>query len=148
MNKFTAVVTSIENMEIVTYIALQVGEIEIRIIKSKVPQWLNVNDSVYFTFQEFSVCIGKACNGKVSIENRIPAVLTSVRTKNSLSELTFESKIGEVVSLMTQSAFEELELEKDSTATILLREIDINLEPYIEPKLLESFMNPGIKVAN
>lgn len=148
MNKISAVVTSIENMEIVTYITLQVGEIDIKIIKSKAPKWLQTGDPVYFTFQEFSVCVGKACNGKVSIENRIPAVLNSVRKKHSLCELTFDSKIGEVVSLMTQSVFEELELENGYKANILLREIDIDLEPYIEPSVLEAFMKTRTKVAN
>lgn len=148
MNKIAATVESIENMDIVTYITLHIEDTKIRIIKSKVPQWLGVNDKVYFTFQEFSVCIGTECNGKVSIENRISALLSSVRAKSSLCELKFESKIGEVVALMTQNAFEELQLKEGSKATILLREIDINLEPYIEPKLLESMMNTGTKVAN
>ena len=148
MNKISAVVTSVEDMGIVTYITLQVAETDIKIIKSKAPTWLQAGDLVYFTFQEFSVCVGKACNGKVSIENRIPAVLSSVRKNHSLCELTFDSKIGEVVSLMTQSAFEELELEDGYKATILLREIDINLEPYIEPRVLERFINNKTKVAN
>lgn len=148
MNKISAVVTSVEDMKIVTYITLQVGETEIKITKSKAPTWLQSGDLVYFTFQEFSVCVGKACNGKVSIENRIPAVLSSVRKNHSLCELKFDSQIGEVVSLMTQSAFEELQLEDGYKATLLLRDIDINLEPYIEPRVLEGFMDTRIKVAN
>jgi ABC-type molybdate transport system ATPase subunit len=147
MNKIHAVVTSVDRMEIVTYITLKVGETDIKIMKSEAPKWLKVDDHVYFTFQEYSVCIGKACNGKVSIENRIPAVLTNVRKKHSLCELKLSSEIGDVVSLMTQSTFEELELEDESKAIILLREIDINLEPYIEPGLLESLTNSRTKVA-
>ena len=147
MNKIAAVVTSVENMEIVTYITLKVGEIDIKIMKSKAPKWLKVKDNVYFTFPEYSVCIGKACKGKVSIENRIPAVLTSVRENHSLCELKFESKIGEIVSLIPKRTFEELELDDDEKAIILLREIDINLEPYIEPTLLDVLTNPRTKVA-
>lgn len=148
MNKVAAVVTSIKDMEIVTYITLKADETTIRVIQSKEPKWLNVHDKVYFTFQEFSVCVGKACDGKVSIENRIPAVLTSARTKSSLCVSKFDSKIGEIVSLMPQSAFEELELEEGYKATILLSEMDIDLEPYIDPKLLERYITPRIKVAS
>lgn len=148
MNKVEAVVTAIEDMEIVIYITLKMGETKIRVIKSKKPKWLNVHDKVYLKFQEFSVCIGKSCQGKVSIENRIPAVLTSVRTKSSLCVSKFNTKIGEIVSLMTQSAFEELELEEGYKVTILLSEMDIDLEPYIDPMLLERFTNSRTKVAS
>lgn len=148
MNKITAVVKSVNDMEIVTYITLEVNGVEIMVIKPSIPEWLNVGDRVFFTFREVSVCVGKACNGKVSIENRIPATLHSFRKKGSLCELKFESDLGEIVSLMTEKAFNELELDAGSKATILLREIDIGLQPYREAISLESFMNTRTKVAN
>lgn len=148
MNKIAAVVKSIDDMEIVTYITLEINNIEIKIIKPKAPQWLSVGDNVYFTFRELSVCVGRACNGKVSIENRIPATLTQIRINGLLCEVKFDSEIGEVVSLITQNSFDELQLDVDSNVTILLREIDINLEPYLKPIYLESFNNTRTKVAN
>lgn len=148
MNKITAVVKSVNDMEIVTYITLEVNNIEIMIIKSSIPEWLNVGDMVYFTFREFNVCVGKACNGKVSIENRIPATLHLVRKKGSLCELTFKSELGEIVSLMTEKAFNELEIDVDSKVTVLLREIDIGLQPYKEAINIENFMKTRTKVAN
>lgn len=148
MNKFTAVVKSVHDMEIVTYITLEVNGVEIMVIKPSIPIWLNVGDRVFFTFREVSVCVGKACNGKVSIENRIPATLHSYRKKGSLCELKFESELGEIVSLMTEKAFNELELDAGSKATILLREIDIAIEPYREAISIESFMKTRTKVAN
>ncbi len=148
MNRIAAVVKSIEDMEIVSYITLEMNEVEIRIIKSKVPEWLSVGDTVFFTFAEISVCIGKACNGKVSIENRIPATLKQLRTNCSLCEVKFDSKIGDIVSLITQNAFDELQLDIGSQVTILLREIDINVEPCVKPVHLDHFMHSRTKVAN
>ncbi len=148
MNKISAVVKSVNDMEIVTYITLEVNGIEIMVIKPSIPEWLNVGDRVFFTFREVSVCVGKSCNGKVSIENRIPATLHSFRKNGSLCELKFESELGEIVSLMTEKAFNELELDAGSKATILLREIDIAIEPYREAISIESFMKTRTKVAN
>lgn len=148
MNKVIASVKSIEDQEIVVYITLEVNDVEITLIESKVPEWLKSGDKVYFTFQEVSVCVGKACEGKISIENRIPAVLHQVRTKGTMCELTFLSQIGKVVSLMTQKSFEGLQLNEGEKAMILLREIDINLEPYFEPINVDQFFNTGMKVAN
>lgn len=148
MNKVIASVKSIDDQQIVVYITLEVNDVEIVLIESKVPQWLKNGEKVYFTFQEVSVCVGKACEGKISIENRIPGILHQVRKKGTMCELTFQSEIGKIVSLMTQKSFEGLQLKEGEKAIILLREIDINLEPYFEPINVDQFFNTGMKVAN
>lgn len=135
MNKVSAVVTTIERKDVVTYIHVASGETSLRLIKSKCPSWLSPGDKVFCTFQEGSVCVSKECPGKVSIENRLPATITSVRRNDALCELTFESEMGPVVSLITTEAFEELGLEEGGSATMLLRGIDIGLEPDIEPDI-------------
>jgi len=149
MNKFTAVVSDIERTDIVTYITLACNETPIRLIKTKHPAWAGVGEKVFFTFQEASVCISKECPGKVSIENRVPGTLQKIRSKDSLCELTFESDIGTVVSLITENACKELGLEVGCRATMLLRGIDIHLEPEVSPLSTERFeKRSGTKVAN
>lgn len=149
MNKFTAIVTGIEKTDIVTYITLECNEVPVRLIKTKTPVWAGVGERVYFTFQEASVCVSKECPGSVSIENRIPGKLVKMRSKDSLCELTFESGIGSVVSLVTEKACRELGLEAGCKATMLLRGIDIHLEPNVAPMDIESIRkSAGTKVAN
>jgi hypothetical protein len=46
--------------------------------------------------------------------------------------LTFESGLGEVVALITQVSFNELDLEKEHEATMLMRGVDISVEPHID----------------
>ena len=129
MNRISATVKAIEETDIVTFIRLECGDETVSIIKSKTPQWLAVGDKVTCCFQEASVCVSKDCPGKVSIENRLPATLKEVREGDSLCELTFESGMGRVVSLITSHAFETLGLEKGCEATMLLRGVDVNIEP-------------------
>lgn len=149
MNKIAATVTDIETTDIVTYITLQCNETVIRLIKTKTPVWLGVGEPVYFTFQEASVCVSKECPGKVSIENRVPGTLTKIRSKDSLCELTFDSDLGTVVSLITESACSELGLEVGCRATMLLRGVDIHLEPNVTPMTLDMLKKrPGTKVAS
>lgn len=133
MNKLVGEVKKIKKMDIVTYIDVGIAQSSVRLIKHKVPIWLSVGDRVSCQFQEVSVCVSKECPGKVSIENRIPSTLIDVRKSESLCELTFQSDIGKVVSLITTDAFESLALEKDCEATMLLSGVDINLEPIVEP---------------
>jgi len=149
MNKLEAVVTGIEHTDIVSYVSLKSGETTIRLIKTKTPVWLTVGEKVFFTFQEASVCVSKECPGKVSIENRIPGTLERMRSKDSLCELTFESDIGKVVSLITEKACHELGLEEGCSATMLLRGVDIHLEPEVKPTDFESVAKQvRTKVAN
>lgn len=131
MNQIVASVKEIENRESVKFIHLSSASTDIRLIKYKMPKWLNVGDEVYCNFQEASVCVSKDCPGKVSIENKLPGTLKDVRKGESLCELTFDSDVGKVVSLITSDAYENLELEVGCRATMLLRGVDITLEPII-----------------
>lgn len=135
MNQLEATVLEIQQRDVVSYIDVTCGDCELRLIKSKVPQWLSQGDKVNCSFNEASVCVSKECPGKVSIENRIPATLKEIRKNESLCELTFDSALGEVVSLITTDAFENLGLELECEATILLRGIDIKITPVVESLL-------------
>lgn len=144
MNRFAANVKAIDNCEIVNHIILEIEGVTLKTIVSKVPAWLTQGDAVYVAFPEVSVCIGKSCKGKVSIENCISALLETHRSKNTLTELVIRSRIGTVVALMTEESFNALELQDGDDLVMMLRGIDIALEPYFDP-IDEIF---GIKVAN
>lgn len=132
MNIIVAKVTNIEPGEVVSFIQLESAGIKLRVIKSQLPIWLSVGDTVQCEIHEASVCISKECPGKVSIENRISARLKDIRTHDSLCELTLESDMGEVVALITELAFDELDLKKECEATMLMRGIDLSIEPHID----------------
>jgi len=133
MNTFIAEVINIEPAEVVSFIQVRHDSgIKLRIIKSNLPEWVSVGDKIECKIQEASVCVSKECPGRVSIENRLKGVLKEVRSNDSLCELTFESPLGEVVALITRLAFEELDLEVEAEATILIRGVDVLIEPYID----------------
>lgn len=140
MNKVLATVQNIEETDIVTYIHVNNGETTMYLIKSEKPKWLSVGDKVYCNFQEGSVCLSKDCPGKVSIENMLPVTLQNVRRNNSLCELTLNnSDFGDIISLITANAYDKLDLQEGCKATMLLRGIDIKLEPLLEDLKVSSF---------
>ncbi len=139
MNQLAAIVKEIEKTDVVTYIRVEIGDTTLCLIKPKTPEWLSVGDNVTCTFQETAVCVSKECPGRVSIENRLPATLKEVRQGASLCELTFESDMGEVISLITANAYETLGLTKGCEATMLLRGVDVNVEPVLQPIDLEAY---------
>jgi ABC-type molybdate transport system ATPase subunit len=132
MNQIEAVVTDIKKTDVVTYIDVKCGETGLRLIKFKAPAWLCQGDRVTCKFQEASVCVSKECPGKVSIENKLPVHLKEVRRSESLCELTFDSEMGTVVSLITEDAYNDLGLELDCDATMLVRAVDITVEPVLD----------------
>jgi len=133
MNQIVAKVEKIEETGIVTYIHIKKNNTVLTIIKPQTPKWISIGDEVYCNFQEASVSISKNCPGRVSIENRLPSVLKEVRKNKSLCELSLESNIGNIISLITCRAYDELELEKGCNATLLLRGVDIKIEPILIP---------------
>jgi len=135
MNQIEATVKEIKTTKIVTYIDVECGKCMLRLIKSKAPLWLSKGDRVNCNFNEVSVCVSKECPGKVSIENRLSATLIDVRQNESLCELTFDSELGRVVSLITTEAYDNLGLELECEATMLLRGVDITLTPLVESLL-------------
>ena len=140
MNQVIATVQNIEETDIVTYIHVNSGESAMYLIKSEKPKWLSVGDKVYCNFQEGAVCLSKDCPGKVSIENMLPVTLQNVRRNNSLCELTLNnSDFGDIISLITANAYDKLDLQEGCKATMLLRGIDIKLEPLLEDLKVSSF---------
>ncbi len=135
MNQIEATVKGITKTDIVTYIDIECASTELRIIKSKAPIWLSKGDRVSCDFKEASVCVSKECPGKISIENKISATLIDVRKSGSLCELTFESDLGKVISLITTDAYDNLGLALDCKATMLLRGVDIEISPVVKPLL-------------
>lgn len=131
MNILEATVKDIIQNDVVTYIDLECAQKELRVIKFKLPNWLSIGDTIQCQFKEASVCISKECPGEVSIENKIPGRLINKRESNSLCETTFESDIGQIVALITADACKNLDLKIECQATMLIRGVDINLEPIL-----------------
>lgn len=137
MNQYNAKVTGIESTDIITYIHLECNGTSLNAIVSKPIAWLDIGDEVICEFKEASVSVSHGCPGKVSIENCVPATLKEYRHSNTLFELTLESKIGDVKALITEGAFERLELNVGSEVMVLLRGLDITLNPIVKPMILK-----------
>lgn len=148
MNQIVATVQEINHTDIVSYIKASCSETILILIKTKVPSWLCIGDEIECNFQETSVSVSKDCPGKISIENMIPVRLKEVRKSESLCELTFESDIGNVISLITMRAYDALELEEGCKATILLRGVDINIEPILSPINTNQYDNLRVRTKN
>lgn len=131
MNKIEAVVTEIKKTDVVTYIYVKSGEVDLRLIDYKAPSWLSKGDTVNCKFLEAAVCVSKECPGRVSIENKLPVILKDMRQSESLCELTFDTEMGRVISLITQEAYDDLGLELECDATMLVRGVDIKIEPLL-----------------
>jgi len=150
MNQILAKVVTIVPGEVVSYIQMQSDSVSLRVMKSTLPTWLSVGDTVQCNFQEASVCVSKECTGRVSIENKIPGVLKEVRSNDFLCELSFDTAVGKIVSLIPFKSYEEMGLEEGCEATMLIRGVDVRLEPVIDLYATQALLQKisGIKDAN
>jgi molybdopterin-binding protein len=131
MNRYTATVQEIQTLDIITYIHIKINNTTLHVIRQNKPQWIDGGDELECSFQEANVSLSKNCPGRVSIENCLNAKFVSMRQTESLCEITCDSDIGEVVSLITANAFEKLGLQEGDDVTLLLRAVDMKLEPVL-----------------
>lgn len=133
MNAIRAKVEGIRSDPYFTIVSLGInGETRLRTLKTEVPAWLGVGDTVECHIQEasLSICKGRH-DGDVSIENRIEGRVSEILKGDVLSELTFETPCGSLKSLVTTDACERMAMETGEDVTLLLKAVDIKLHPVL-----------------
>ena len=137
MNALSATVESIESDDFFSFVYLRTNDTVLKLFQTELPKWLDVGDEVECKIQEASVAICKGDHGDadVSIENHIGATIADYRKGDMLSELTLNAPCGSVRSLISTEAFERMALGTGDSVTMLLKAVDIKLQPKIESVL-------------
>jgi molybdate transport system regulatory protein len=133
MNQIQAKVEGIKSDAFFNIVHLGVNcEARLKLLKTELPQWLGVGDTVECHIAEaaLSICKGDH-NSDVSIENRIDATVKGVQKGDVLSEVRFDTQCGELKSLITTDAYERMEIENGEHVVLLLKAVDIKLAPIL-----------------
>ncbi|MDP3300434.1 MAG: TOBE domain-containing protein [Sulfuricurvum sp.] len=133
MNAFFAKVESIKSDEFFSCITVQAKDKQLKLVKTKAPQWLSIGDEVECHIQEAAISICKgAKEGSVSIENHLNGELRHFRKGVVLSEVSVDTSCGIMNSLITTDAFERMELHDGCEVTLLLKAVDIKIVQHTQ----------------
>ncbi|MBC8767132.1 tobe domain protein [Arenibacter sp. BSSL-BM3] len=133
MNSFPGHITDIKtygNMSIV-YVEVD-NQIELISVVIDTPQtasYLIKGNKVNVLFKEMEVAISTQKELDVSIENKIPGIITNIEIGVLMSRLILETSIGEVVAIISSLSVKQLGLVDKMKVKIMVKLNEIILAP-------------------
>lgn len=132
MNSYTGEITDIEQDNHLSLIKVRVGEILFTSVVISPPEASSPfvkGKSIQLLFKETEVLIGRNIPaGSISLQNKIPGTITRLDTGKLLSRVDIDTPIGEVVSVVTTHAVQELQLKEGDEVTAMVKTNEIMLE--------------------
>lgn len=133
MNSFEGHIVSIEESEKMSLVTVSIkGDQKIKAIileTSATASYLKLNNPIQILFKETEVVIGTAEPHQISLQNRIPGTVSHIEKAGLLSKLIVKSKIGEIGSIISTRAIQDLGIQEGSNvvAMIKLNEVMLSL---------------------
>ncbi|MBX2941743.1 MAG: TOBE domain-containing protein [Cyclobacteriaceae bacterium] len=130
MNTLKGIVSNLKTTGHMTLVELKVGKYLLKSIVLETPQsapYLKIDNTINVLFKETEVIIAKGDLTPMSLQNRINGVVSKIERGEILGRLTLDSDIGEIVSLITTSAIDQLILKKGDNVTAMVKTNEIML---------------------
>lgn len=89
---------------------------------------LKVNNPITVIFKETEVIIGKGDTSQISMRNQFKGIIKSVESKELLSKLTIETSVGDITSIITSNAVNQLDLAYGVEVTAMVKTNEIMLQ--------------------
>lgn len=96
---------------------------------SRSTDWLTVGKSVNIYFKEIEVIISKEPIMNISIQNRLPCIIHSLKTGEILTQADLMFNETMISSIITTNACRQLNLKVDEQVIALIKTNEINLSP-------------------
>jgi len=133
MNSFEGHIVSIQESGKMSLVTVSIkGDQKIKAIlleTSETASYLKPNNPIRILFKETEVVIGRHTNHQISLQNRIPGTVSHIEKGELLSKIIVQSKAGEIRSIISTQAIQDLEIQEGSTvvAMIKLNEVMLSL---------------------
>ncbi|HZZ75588.1 MAG TPA: TOBE domain-containing protein [Puia sp.] len=96
---------------------------------SRSAEWLTVGKSVNVYFKEIEVIISKGSWLNISVQNRLPCIIHTLKTGEILTQADLMFDETMISSIITTNACRQLNLKVDDHVTALIKTNEINLSP-------------------
>jgi len=130
MNAMQARIDEIVSDDFFNIVKLTIQNFSIKLLKTKLPSWVEIGEIVECQIQEASLAVCKGAHeGNVSIENRFEGTIVKFLEGDVLTEVTLNTPCGEVKSLISTEAKKRMALQKGEEVTLLLKMVDVKIAP-------------------
>ena len=130
MNNLKGNIASITVQEKMSLVQVTSNEILFTAIVTDTPEsanYLKEGNAVNLIFKETEVIVGKGTAFAISLQNRIVGRLKLIRTGALLSKLVVSTELGEIASIITSNAVNELGLQVGDEVTVMVKTSEMML---------------------
>lgn len=130
MNQLRGRIVGVESNDYVSLVDVSVGAVTFTSILLETPAsapYLVVGREVMVLFKEPEVSLAKNLSGQISLRNRIPARVMSIRRGVILSEVVLDYQGQTITSIITTRAVQRLELNEGDEVEALIKANEVTL---------------------
>lgn len=130
MNCLNGTIETIKVFQSLTHVRVQVQNHFFSTIVIDTPEtanYLSIGNPVKVLFKETEVVIGRGDLGGISLQNKIEGIVKSVDKGALLSKVILQTKIGEIGSIITTNAVNQLEIIPDASVTAMIKTNELML---------------------
>ncbi|MDL5513174.1 TOBE domain-containing protein [Arenibacter sp. M-2] len=133
MNSFSGHITDVKTNGTMSVVSVQVdGNVEFISVLLDTPEsapYLKKDRSVKVLFKEMEVAVTTQKDLDISIENRIAGKIVDVEKGVLLSRLTIETKIGQIIAILSTLSAGQMGLAEKMNVMIMVKMNEIILAP-------------------
>ena len=130
MNTFKGVISEIKSTRELSIIYVHVGTDTFKSIiinNSNHDPGLVKGQDIKVMFKESEVFLGKGWKHKISLQNQLFGKVSKIKQGEIIAEVTIETEIGTIVSIITMDAVNNLKLSQQDEVTAMIKTNEILL---------------------
>lgn len=130
MNVLKGEIESVTVKNSLSLVKIKVGSFHLTSIVIDTPDsspYLKIGNRINAIFKETEVIIGKGREHPISLQNKITGTIDAIESGDLLSKVSLETEIGEIVSVITSNAVNQLQLVKGSEVTAMIKTNEVML---------------------
>ena len=130
MNILQGEITAIKTCGSLSLVSIQAGDSALKSIVIESPEtapYLKEGNPIKVLFKETEVVIGKGTEHHLSLRNRLISTIQEIEKGELLSKLSLSTSAGPIISFITTSAVEELDLKKAEVVTAMVKTNEVML---------------------
>ena len=130
MNTLHGQISNIETTQHLALVHVAIKDIVFSavVIKNNLADdYLKVGNPIKLLFKETEVVVATKNAINISLQNKIPGIIQQLEKGKLLSKLTINTNIGNIISVITSNAVEQLKLEQNSEVIAMIKTNEIML---------------------
>lgn len=134
MNQLKGVITDIRSHEGISSVKVKASDrfifTSVIIDSPEIFLFLQKNNEVNILFKETEVIIAKGEVNNISIQNKIPCEIASIKAGEILCQVNLLSEKIKIISIITRNAFDQLDLKKGEKVIALVKSNEVSLSAH------------------